>query len=83
MKYLVALSIVLIAFGYVITNTRQVTAREMIFNVCNQSRISATIKESQCADLQTSYGIEFLCSERNTNPATYCWTEINNELKED
>lgn len=84
MKYLIALAVMLIAFGYVITNTREVTASQIVYDVCNQARqeINGT-SERICGELQYKYDIEFLCQARNMSPGNHCWTEVNHELKED
>jgi hypothetical protein len=47
-----------------------------VYRVCNQSRISSTITEGSCADLQDATNTEFLCAENNTSPNNICWVEV-------
>jgi len=46
-----------------------------VYAICNESRISATINETQCGDIQDSTQTEYLCKENNSLSTTYCWTE--------
>lgn len=48
---------------------------ETVYAVCNESRISLTITEKECGQLQDLWHIEFLCKANNTDPANVCWTE--------
>lgn len=48
---------------------------ETVYAVCNESRISPTITETECGQLQDKWGIEFLCQANNTDPQNHCWTE--------
>ena len=48
---------------------------ETVYAVCNTSRISPTINETECGQLQDKWHIEFLCRDNNTDPNNVCWTE--------
>lgn len=50
--------------------------KQLVYTVCNDSRISLAITEQQCGDLQTDTGTEFLCAEANTSPTNICWVEV-------
>lgn len=52
------------------------TAKQLVYSVCNESRISATINETQCGDMQDETNTEFLCEANNTSPINYCWVEV-------
>lgn len=46
-----------------------------VYDVCNDSRISATISENNCGYLQDRYNMEFICKENNTSVNNMCWVE--------
>lgn len=52
------------------------SAKRLVYSVCNDSRMSPTITEQQCGDLQDQTGTEFLCEEANTSPTNICWVEV-------
>lgn len=56
-------------------NARKEAESHAIYQVCNQARISPTIDERGCADLQDVLHYKFLCADNNTNPTTHCWVE--------
>ncbi len=49
--------------------------KQLVYAICNESRISSTIDERGCADLQDQLNMEFLCMDNNTSPSNYCWVE--------
>lgn len=51
------------------------TNKRLVYSICNQSRMSAEIKETQCGDLQDQTHTEFLCIDGNTSPDNICWVE--------
>jgi hypothetical protein len=55
-------------------STRVVPA-DLVYEVCNESRISIAIKEDGCADLQDQLHMEFLCEQNNISPTNHCWVE--------
>lgn len=79
MKYFV-IGMFMVVVGAVLV-TRDSTKAQAVYDVCNQSRISVGINETQCADLQVKYGIEFLCEQANRSVDNHCWTEPNKELE--
>lgn len=46
-----------------------------VYTVCNDSRISSEINETQCGELQDMTDTEFLCDANNMSPANHCWVE--------
>lgn len=46
-----------------------------VYTVCNDSRISAEISETECGNLQDTTDTEFLCTANNMSPANHCWVE--------
>lgn len=65
--------------GYVVGNNyaRTTITKQVVYDTCNQARMSLEITEHQCADLQAKYRIEFLCQENNRLPSNTCWTEAH------
>ncbi len=63
------------SIGLVINNARSEAESRAVYKVCNESRISSTIDEKGCGELQDALHYEFLCETNNTNPATHCWVE--------
>lgn len=49
--------------------------RDIVFQVCNTSRISPNINETECGNLQDKWGKEFLCRVNNADPNNFCWVE--------
>lgn len=56
------------------TSYRQGTM-DTVYTICNESRLSPTIHEEQCGNIQDATHTEFLCASNNTSPATHCWVE--------
>ena len=50
-------------------------AKQEVYRVCNQSRISPSVTEAECAELQDKYNMRFICEERNAQPDNICWVE--------
>lgn len=48
----------------------------MVYQVCNESRISPTIDERGCGDLQDQTHTEFLCDANNVLVSNHCWVEV-------
>lgn len=63
-----------LAAGMLSMSTRVVPA-DLVYRVCNESRMSLTIDERGCADLQDQTNTEFLCQQNNNDPANHCWVE--------
>lgn len=55
--------------------SHRIEPRDLVYQVCNESRISATISERGCADLQDQLHMEFLCEQANDRPDNHCWVE--------
>lgn len=47
----------------------------IVYDICQQSRISPTIDERGCADLQDQLGYEYLCQANNMSVNNHCWVE--------
>lgn len=45
----------------------------LIYHVCNESRVSRTINEKECGELQDRFGKVFLCERHNMNVDNHCW----------
>lgn len=71
-NFLLLAGLLVLAVAY----SHRVDAKQLVFNVCNESRISPTIDERGCADLQEQLNMEFLCDGNNTNVNTHCWVEV-------
>lgn len=50
---------------------------ETVYYICQVSRTSNGVAENTCGDMQSLYGIEYLCQERNSRADNTCWTEDN------
>lgn len=48
---------------------------ELVYETCQQSRMSPTIDERGCADLQDQLGYEYLCKANNASADNVCWVE--------
>lgn len=56
--------------------TEQLNEEEQhVYDVCNDSRISKDINETNCGFLQDKYNMEFICKENNTSVNNMCWVE--------
>jgi hypothetical protein len=76
MKITLLLALVIgLGIGYVINIHATEKAAFEVYTTCNESRMSDTINETKCGDLQDKYGIEFLCEQRNNLSTNTCWTE--------
>lgn len=71
---ILALAVGLI-FGVAINNAATQSASEQVYAVCQQSRLSPTIDERGCADLQDQLHVEYLCDHNNNLESNHCWTE--------
>lgn len=82
MKSITATVILLIALAYGLGNAAGgasgsvTTTKQLVYDVCNESRLSASINETQCGDMQDETNTEFLCEANNTSPTNYCWVEV-------
>jgi hypothetical protein len=56
--------------------SNRVEPAALVYQVCNESRMSATISERGCADLQDQLHLEFLCTQANDRPDNHCWVEV-------
>jgi hypothetical protein len=68
-----ALSWLLLAAMWSMSN--RVEPADLVYQVCNESRMSETISERGCGDLQDQLHLEFLCKQANTRPDNHCWVE--------
>lgn len=50
----------------------------IVYDICQQSRISPTISEDGCAQIQDALGYEYLCQANNASPDNHCWVERKN-----
>lgn len=79
MKYniLLILSIIAVLAGGIAWGVgAQARTVQHVYNVCNASRISKTISEHDCGDLQDKTNTEFLCNANNDLSTNYCWVEV-------
>lgn len=65
-----------LALGMAVNREAVASAAQEVYAVCQASRMSATITEQHCADLQDKYDIEFLCEDANTLASNHCWVEV-------
>ena len=65
----------LAAVGAMWSMSLRVEPSDLVYAVCNESRMSPSIKEHGCAALQDQLHLEFLCQQNNTDPDTHCWVE--------
>ncbi len=50
--------------------------KQVVYDYCNNSRISDVASERTCGELQDFYHMEFLCDENNKDVGTHCWVEV-------
>lgn len=50
--------------------------KQVVYDMCQASRISDTVSESTCGELQERYNAEYLCDQNNKNASTHCWVEM-------
>lgn len=74
MKYLIILLLTTGAIG--LWQHQEQTRTDMVYAVCNQSRISPDISEAECGRLQDKWHREFLCQANNMDPKNICWVEV-------
>lgn len=68
--------------GFVNARAEESTNKhDYVYTVCNNSRLSPTINERECADLQAELDVEFICEQRNDLVTNTCWTEDNDQLE--
>lgn len=46
-----------------------------VYSICNESRMSPVINETECGNAQDLTNTEFLCEQANTLPTNHCWVE--------
>jgi hypothetical protein len=49
--------------------------KEVVYQMCQSSRMTDSVAEQTCADLQDHYNIEFLCEQNNKSSSNHCWVE--------
>lgn len=69
---IIALLVIVLKQGSLITQTRS----DIVFSVCNQSRVSVEITETECGRLQDKWHREFLCQQANRDINNKCWVEV-------
>ena len=68
---LLAVAIILLAVAYHNANN----PKNVVYDYCNNSRISDMTSEQTCGDLQDFYHMEFLCTDNNNKIDNKCWVE--------
>lgn len=58
-----------------VNQSRDTAHAQDVYSICEQSRLSATIDEQQCAAIQESTGFEYLCANNNNLSNNHCWVE--------
>jgi hypothetical protein len=48
---------------------------DVVYEVCNASRIHDIVSEQTCGELQDYYHLEFLCDKNNKLADNHCWVE--------
>lgn len=69
----IGMSISLVAGMWSMSN--RVDPAKLVYQVCNESRISLSINERGCGDLQDQLHMEFVCEHNNTDPDNHCQVE--------
>lgn len=49
--------------------------KALTYHICNESRLSAEIKETECGNIQDELHTEFLCKANNNLESNFCWVE--------
>lgn len=69
-----------LVFGSAVNKVAYNSAAAEVYAACQASRMSATLSEKHCGELQDKYKIEYLCKQNNTLVSNHCWTESNPAL---
>lgn len=76
MKTTILLSLLVgLVFGLAINQAATDSASAQVYAECQRSRLSVSITEKRCGELQDKYNIEFLCEANNNLESNHCWTE--------
>jgi hypothetical protein len=66
------MGIIILVLGYKV-GTRE---KDVVFQMCQESRATNNVSEQTCGDLQDFYGMEYLCKDRNSSTSNKCWVEV-------
>lgn len=78
MKFLIgfSLGVSIFCLGAVVYLTNVgVNKKDLVYTMCQESRMYDTVSEETCGALQDKFNMEFLCSERNKSITNTCWVE--------
>jgi len=62
--------------GIILGSNGTVQSKNLVYQVCQQARVSNRINDATCGDLQDYLGIEYLCNNTNSLSNNKCWVEI-------
>lgn len=73
---LITLIIVVGLLGLANIGKSSMSPKQVIYEMCQSSRITDMVSEQTCGELQDRYNAEYLCDSNNKNASTHCWVEM-------
>jgi len=57
------------------TPHQEYSAHDLVYDVCQRTRMSPTESEALCAEVQDQFHYQYHCMERNNLASNHCWVD--------